>query len=234
MRKLFLMAWSSIGKKLLVGLTGLMLSVFVAVHLLGNLTLLFGRGEAFNRYAHSLERWGLLLYAGELGLLLAFVIHAVTAVAFYRKSREARPVGYYKVTSGGKPSRKSVSSSTMVYTGLLLLVFTILHLKTFKFGPGVGQGYVMQLQGENVRDLYRLVVEVFSNRWYVLWYVGAMLFLGFHLHHGFWSAFQSLGAYSPRLTPAIYMTGIVFAIVIAGGFLFLPIWIYFNHGGVAQ
>jgi succinate dehydrogenase / fumarate reductase cytochrome b subunit len=137
-------------------------------------------------------------------------------------------VAYYKVTGAGKPSRKSPGSTTMIYTGIVVFVFLILHLKTFKFGPDIADGYVVQISGESMRDLYRLVVEVFSNKWYVLWYVMAMIPLGLHLSHGFWSAFQSLGAYHPRYTPVLYAAGYAFAVAIAGGFLIIPLWIYFR------
>ena len=227
MPNLALATWSSIGKKILMGVTGLVLCAFVAAHLAGNL-LLFVSPEAFNRYSLSLEHTGALLYVAEAGLVLAFVVHSIAALAFVGQNRKARPVAYQKYVTAGKPSRKSVSSATMIFTGVVLLVFTVLHLKTFKFGPGLSAGYVAMIQGERARDLHRLVVEVFHKEAYVIWYVVAMLFLGFHLRHGFWSAFQSLGAYSPRYTPVIYSVGVLFALVIAVGFLALPVWIYFH------
>ena len=122
----------------------------------------------------------------------------------------------------------------MVVTGLVLLIFVIVHLKMFKFGPGVEAEYVdvhlTEIHGEEVRDLYRLVEEKFSNVWTVIGYVAVMLLLGLHLRHGFWSAFQSLGIGYPRYAPLIYSVGIVFAIVMAVGFLLLPILIYLRGG----
>lgn len=220
--------WSSIGKKILTGLTGAVLFLFIVVHLLGNLTLLTGHGEVFNAYSHFLISLGKILIVIELILLAAFLLHILTTASIALRKRKARPVSYYKVESAGKPSRKSFGSSTMIYSGLVVLVFTVLHLKTFKFGPGIAEGYVAQIKGESVRDLYRLVIEVFSNKWYVLWYVVAMIPLGLHLSHGFWSAFQSLGVNHPRYTPALYALGYGLAVVIAVGYLLIPIWIYFT------
>ncbi|MBI1747788.1 MAG: succinate dehydrogenase cytochrome b subunit [Acidobacteria bacterium] len=226
MQNFYLGAWSSIGKKFLMGFTGLLLAAFVTLHLLGNLTILLGKGEAFNQYAHALERMQWLVVAMEIGLAAVFLIHIVAAVFFVLGNRTARPLSYQKVATAGNPSRKSASSATMIYTGVLLLAFTVSHLKTFKFGPGMAQGYAVQLHGETVRDLYRLVVEIFSNKWYVIGYVVAMILLGFHLRHGFWSAFQSLGVYHPRFTPAIRALGVSLAVALAFGFVFLPLWVY--------
>jgi len=226
-KNLPLVTWSSIGKKVLMGVTGLGLCLFVTTHLAGNLLLFLG-ADAFNRYSFSIERMGGLLYLAEAALLAVFLIHIVAAFGFVWQNRKARPQAYRKYASGGPPSRRSLSSSTMIYTGVLLLIFTVLHLKTFKFGPGMAEGYVTQVEGAPARDLYRRVVEVFHDPWYVAWYVAAMLFLGFHLRHGFWSAFQSLGAYDRRYTPYIYTVGMAFAAVIAAGFIVLPVWIYFH------
>lgn len=223
--------WSTVGKKILTGVTGLALFFFVVVHLAGNLLLFSSSPEPFNSYSHELTRLGGSLYFAEGLLLLAFLIHAGAAVAVTLGNRRARPRPYLRWESRGAPSRKTLSSSTMIWSGLVFLVFTVIHLKTFKFGPDLEEGYVTYVDGEPVRDLYRLVVEVFSNEAYVVGYVAAMIFLGFHLHHGFWSAFQSLGAHHPRYSPLLYGAGLVFAILLAAGFLVIPVWIYFQGVG---
>lgn len=218
---------SSVGKKIVMAFTGLSLVLFVVVHLIGNLKLLSSDPNSFNSYAHKLEGFGGLLYTAEIGLLLMYIIHFVLAVSVTIGKNNARPIGYYKKKGMGKPSRKSVSSSTMIYTGVALLIFTIIHLITFKFGPGIREGYIKVIDGVAVRDLYRLVMEVFKSPWYVAFYTVAMALLGFHLRHGFWSAFQSMGASHPRYTPIIYGFGISIAIALAIGFLAIPILIYF-------
>ena len=168
--------------------------------------------------------------------MAVFVIHIILgiAIAMGREKSRPREIRYHKAASAGKPSRKSPGSVSMIFTGLVLFVFLIIHIKMFKYGPGIEAGYVdehlTKIHGEDVRDLHRLVMEAFSDKWIVIGYVAVMLLLGLHLSHGFWSAFQSLGVNHPRYTPIIYSVGIVFAIVMAAGFLLFPIWIYFRGG----
>ncbi len=220
--------WSTVGKKLIMALTGLAMFLFLIGHLSGNLLLFRGDGTAFNQYSHFLIGLGWLLVAVELVLLAFFLGHAAAGVLTAWGNRKSRPERYNRYASAGEPSRMNVSSKTMIWTGIVLFVFVTLHVYTFKYGPGVEQGYVVEIGGERVRDLHRLVIETFQNPLYVLWYVAAMIFLGFHLRHGFWSAFQSLGAYSPRFTPIINWVGYVFAVILGLGFLAIPVWIYFQ------
>ncbi len=217
---------STIAMKYFMALTGLGWIVFVVAHLIGNLLLLSPDQDAFNRYSHALVGLGLPLIAAEIVLLVGLLIHVVAAIMVTYDNWQARWKGYEVYESRGKPSKKTISSSTMIWTGLILVVFIPLHVYQFKYGPGIQQGYVVTLGGEQVRDLRRLVVETFSNTWYVAWYVTAMVVLGFHLRHGFWSAFQSLGLYHPRLTPIAYGLGVVVGLTLAVGFIFIPIWVY--------
>lgn len=223
---------STIGKKFLMGLTGLALVVFVILHLAGNLLLLHPDSEPFNAYAHKLESFGNLLYVVEAALAAVFLIHAAAALSVTWGNRRARPVRYAKTAAAGGPSRRNISSVSMIYTGLILLAFLVWHLWDFKFGPGMAQGYMTQIDGERVRDLYRLVVEAYQNPIHVFSYVFVMLLLGVHVRHGFWSAFQSLGANHPRYTSIIYGVGAVLALILAVGFLGIPIWIYVRGGAL--
>lgn len=216
--------WSSVGKKFIMALTGLAMIIFLIEHLSGNLLLFNGNPEPFNKYSHFLISFGWLLIVAELILLAFFIFHIVSGISVFIGKKKARPVGYHKTAKAGNPSRKTIASTTMIYTGIILFVFIVIHLKTFKYGPY----YKTTVDGVEMRDLYRLVTEVFSDPLYVIWYVLAMGFLGFHLRHGFWSAFQSLGVYHPRYTPLIYTVGIILAIVLAVGFLGIPIWIFFT------
>lgn len=217
---------STVGKKLLMGITGLALVGFVVEHLSGNLLLLSSNPDHFNKYAHFLEGFGELLYVAEAGLVAFFLVHIITGIRVSLHNKGSRPQKYQKTRNAGGASRKSISSVSMIWTGLILFTFIALHLWHFKFGPNIEQGYVTQLGGEQARDLYRLVVESFRNPLIVGGYVFVMLLLGFHIRHGFWSAFQSLGAHHPRYTPLIYTAGVVLAIVLALGFVFIPIGIY--------
>ncbi|HUG43569.1 MAG TPA: succinate dehydrogenase cytochrome b subunit [Acidobacteriota bacterium] len=216
---------STTATKFLMAFTGLALFLFIVGHLAGNLLLLAGP-DSFNSYSHTLLSMGWLLYAVEAGLIVFFAAHVVSGVSIVWKNRGARGNRYQTTRSRGEPSRMNFSSRSMIWTGLVLLVFTIVHLQTFKFGPAEAEGYLTTVDGVVMRDLYRLVVEVFSNEVYVVGYVAAMVLLGLHLRHGFWSAFQSLGAHHPRITPILYGFGAFTAALLAIGFLFLPIWIY--------
>jgi len=220
---------SPIGKKVLTGLTGLGLVVFLLEHLYSNLLFFSGDPDAYNRNAHFLISLGPLLYVLELGLVAFFLVHAVIGINIFIRKRRARPVGYTRYRSAGKPSLQSLSSRTMIVTGAVLLVFLVLHLITFKYGPNVAEGYVATVDGEPVRDLRRLLVERFQTPFYAFGYPAVMILLGFHLRHGIWSAFQSLGAMNPRYTPVIYTIGGVLAVLLAIGFLVLPLWIYFGR-----
>lgn len=214
-----------------MGATGLGLVVFVLGHLSENLVLLFGTREAYNRWTHLLESFGPLLWAVEFVLLAFFVFHVVSGVQVYLGKRRARPEGYAKRANAGAPSLKSVSSISMILTGAVLAVFLVLHVAAFKYGPGIAEGYVQQLDGVPMRDMHRLVVETFQKPGPVVFYSVVMLLLALHLRHGFWSAFQSLGAMRPGLTPFTYGLGLVVTLVVGLGFLSLPVWIYFKGAG---
>lgn len=217
--------WSTVAKKFLMALTGLALFLFICGHLAGNL-LLFVSAEAFNRYSHRLISMGGVLYAIEILLLAVFLLHMYTALVITWNNWKARPSRYSRSTSRGEPSRMNLSSRTMIWSGVVILVFTVIHLITFKYGPGIAEGYVVYLDGEPVRDLYRLVAESFRSPLYAGWYVVAMIVLGLHLRHGFWSAVQSLGLHHPRWTPVIYGVGVAAAVLLGFGFLFIPVWFF--------
>lgn len=226
-----LLPHSSIATKIVNGATGLGLFLFVVIHLGENLLLLANDPLLFNSWAHYLQKFGLLLILIELGLLAFFLAHVYSAVMVTLDNWKARPTGYRVNAFAGEPSRKTGSSQTMIVSGLVLLGFVIWHVWTFRFGPGVESGYVVQIDGEAVRDLHRLVVEFFADLWNVTIYVGVMAFLGFHLRHGVWSMFQTLGVFHPRYTPLCFAIGAVVAALFAVGFIVIPIWMY-TTGGV--
>ena len=210
---------TSIGRKILMALTGLALIGFLVVHLSGNL-LVFVSPGAFNDYSHKLIS-NPLIYLAEVGLLVLFVAHFVSGIAVTRRNWAARPVNYQMKTRAGHTSHKSVSSTTMIVSGLVVLVFVPLHLYTFKFGPHY------EFTEAGVRDLYRLVIEVFQSPLHVAWYVVAMVVIGFHLWHGFGSGFESLGMSYRR---PLRRFGQLLAVVLAGGFLLIPVVIFLRGG----
>jgi len=211
---------TSVGSKLLVALTGTFLVGFLIFHLAGNLLLFFGP-ESLNEHAHALISNPLIVPA-ELGLLAIFLLHVFKAVAIVAGNRNARPERYAKKVWARGPSRKSVGSSTMILSGIFLIAFVVLHLGTFKYGPHY------QVSGAtDVRDLYRLMIEVFHRPGYVVFYVISMLIIGLHLRHGVSSAWQSLGLMPASWTNALLRTGLAVAVVITAGFVLIPVWVYF-------
>ncbi len=219
---------SPVGRKVLTGLTGLGLVLFVIVHMLGNLTYLQG-GDAYNLYAHKLASYGVLLYMLEIGLAAFFAVHAYIGINIYLRKRRARGGRYNTYKTAGKPSRQSWASRTMILSGVVLLVFLVLHLMHFKFGPGVAEGYVVAVDGAEIRDLRRLMTEKFQSPLYAFGYPAVIVLLGFHLRHGFWSALQSLSFTSPRWNAVLYALGAAIGLIVGTGFIIVPLWIYFSQ-----
>lgn len=225
---------SSIVKKLITTLTGIALVLFAIVHLAGNLTLLSPNHDLFNGYAAKLESLGLLGEVLKLAVAALFIFHIVNGIMLTISNKRARPIGYQSAKSKGGPSKSNFFSRNMPLTGLILGVFWIIHQKHFKFGPGIQDGYVTEIHGEKVRDLYRLVGEIFQDPLVVGFYCFVMILLWGHLKHGFWSAFQSLGAINPRTNRSIEIAGHVIALLLALGFLLLPLYLHFGLGGVIK
>lgn len=199
---------ASVGKKVLMALTGLCFIGFLVMHLLGNLTL-YGGGEAFNAYAEKLHSLGIVLKAAEWGLLVLALVHVITGATLFLENLRARPERYaVKKRAGGR----SLGSATMPYTGVALLVFVVFHLMNFHFVD------------KSQTTIFQIVLSAFQTPWYVAVYVAAMVILAVHVSHGFWSAFQTIGASHPKYMPLIRMLSIVFAVAVAVGFGGLPIY----------
>ncbi len=212
---------SPIGKKIITGVTGLGLSLFVLVHMAGNLTLL-ASSKAYNQLANFIESLGILLYVIEFSLLGLAMFHIVVGISIRLNSLQARPIGYNQIKSTGEPSKQSLSSRSMLITGVVLLGFLVLHLATFKFG----KYYTTIIDGVEMRNLSRLVIEKFHNPIYAFGYAGVMIMLAFHLRHGIWSAWQSIGLLNSKISPLVYAIAFILAILIAVGFIILPLSIY--------
>ena len=211
---------SSVGGKVIIALSGAALFVYLLIHLAGNLIVYMGR-EKFNNYAHLMMQNPLLVPI-ELALLAVFLVHIYKTVTMTIANYKARPVKYHMKKMAGHPSRKSAASSTMIWTGSFILLFTIIHLIDIRYGMHY------EVEGsDHVRDLYRTEILVFKNPLKVAFYVVSMIVLGFHLWHGFWSATQSLGVEHPDRSWSLLRAGKVIAVVLAGGFLTIPLWAYF-------
>src|SRR6476659_6283507 len=216
---------TSVGTKLVIGITGLALFLYLVIHVAGNLMVFFGPAF-FSRYAYVLES-NPLIPVIELGLLAVFVIHIYRTVRMYLGNQQARPLRYAMKKRAGKPSRKSLASSTMIVSGFWLLAFLVIHVKTFRFGNDTEWA-------AGGRDLYRLEMEALSNPLIVGFYVLSMIVVGSHLWHGIGSSLQSLGLDHPVWTPRILTTAKLLAFLIAGGFAVIAMWVYLQQGGRAH
>jgi len=215
---------SSVGTKILIGATGFLLFLYLLIHIAGNALVFFGR-DVFNQYAYAMEERNPILPLIEILLLLVILIHIYKTVTMFLANQSARPVAYVQKKYAGRPSRKSIASSTMIVSGLWLLMFLIIHVKAFRFDP------VHPLTGGG-RDLYRQEFENLSNPFVVAVYVLSMIIVGSHLWHGISSALHSLGADHPKWTPRFLLAGKIFAVAIAGGFIAIAAWVYLNQGRV--
>lgn len=200
---------ASVGKKVMMALTGLSFCGFLATHLAGNLTLYGGR-EAFNGYAAHLHSLGPLVTVAEIGLLTLALIHVVTGLVLVYQNFMARPERYaVNARAGGR----TIGSATMPYTGVLILMFVIFHLANFHFVD------------KTHTTIFDIVSKAFSSPLYVGLYIAAMIAVALHVSHGFWSLFQTLGANHPKYMPLIMAASVVFALVVAVGFGFLPVYV---------
>jgi len=206
---------STIGRKVIMALTGLLWVGFLVGHMLGNLQI-FINSQAFNEYGHTLTSTP-LIYVVEVALAALITFHFVNGLYLvFVKNKGARTQGYANKKPAGHRSRKSLASTSMIATGIVMLVFLPLHIWMFKFGDTVN----VAVNGEQIRDLRSLVIDDFSNPAIAIMYMLVMLLIGLHLWHGFNSAFESLGV---RYRQSVRRAGQAIAIVTAGGFFIIPL-----------
>lgn len=213
---------SSVGTKLLIGLTGLLLFLYLILHLAGN-ALIFAGPDIFNTYSHTLISNPLIVPI-EIALLVVFLLHVYKAVTNYVANRRARPIGYEQKRFAGHTSRKSVASSTMIWSGLIVFLFIVVHVKQFKYGA-----WYQTVSDDPIRDLARTEYEVFAHPIWVAFYVIATLLVGLHLRHGISSGFQSIGVDHPVYTRRLTQWGVAFAILIGVGLAIIPIWVFLTQ-----
>ena len=203
---------SSVGKKLLMALTGFCFIGFLTGHLIGNLTLYGGR-DAFNAYAEHLHALGPVITAVELGLLTLAAIHVFTGMLLFLQNLKARPVRYVVNKNGGG---RTLSSALMPYTGFAILLFLIYHLLQFHFVD------------KTFTTIYDIVSLAFANVLNISIYIAAMVVVALHIRHGFWSLFQTLGANHPKYMPIIMGASLVISLIFGIGFGFLPVYVSFS------
>ena len=214
---------SSIGKKFIMAVTGSFLIIFLIIHLVGNLTLFLGP-EAFNGYVSTLDVVKPLIRVIELVLLAAFIFHIFNGFRLWIENKKANPKKY-AINVGSDNS--TVFSRTMFLTGSIVFIFLVLHLATFfyRFNFYDPEGFANQHQ------YFEIVVSFLTMPWYSILYIVAVILLGFHLNHGFQSAFQTFGLTHKKYTPIVEKLGTLYAIVMAVGFASMPIYFLFFYGG---
>lgn len=208
---------SSIGKKVVVAVTGLVLFGFVIVHMLGNLQVFLGR-EALNAYAEKLRHLGPFLWLARAVLLAALVAHVVVAARLSRENRAARPVRYRREAT----VQASYASRTMLMSGAITFLFVVYHLAHFTFGR-VHPEYFHRVDALGRHDVYAMVVGSFGDPWVSAAYIAAMLPLAMHLSHGASSLFQSLGLNHPKYAPCVRGAGVAVALVVLAGNCSIPL-----------
>jgi succinate dehydrogenase / fumarate reductase cytochrome b subunit len=216
---------STIGRKLVMSITGLFLCSFLVVHLIGNLQLFNDDGgRAFNIYSEFMGH-NMVIRVMEIVLLLGFVFHIWDAVALTRRNQNARSVKY---AVNKLDENSNWSSRNMGLLGTVILVFLLVHLYNFFLPTKTHALTQVVIDGELVDDLYARVVEVYKNPIYVFLYVISMIALAYHLIHGFQSAFQTLGLNHRKYTPAIRSFGYIFSILVCLGFVSMPLYFFFK------
>jgi succinate dehydrogenase / fumarate reductase cytochrome b subunit len=197
---------SSVGKKSFMAASGLLLSLFLLTHLIGNSISFLGR-EAYNAYAEKLHSLGGLVYIFELGLLALFLVHIITGILLYFENLRARPARYaVNSCEGGR----SWGSRTMPYTGVIILIFIIVHLMNFHFTD----------KSVPVSDLVR---NLLSRPGLGLFYIFSLVAVALHLSHGVWSLFQSIGINHAKYNQLLLKGALLFSIVVGAVFILVPL-----------
>ncbi|MEM9835199.1 MAG: succinate dehydrogenase cytochrome b subunit [Bacteroidota bacterium] len=219
---------SSIGKKLVMALTGLFLITFLPVHLIGNTLLLAGDGgQSFNEYAYFMTH-NPLIKTVSYGLYAFILIHAIQGIILWRQNRAARGSEGYAVKVNRTAGASRISSVNMGAIGTIILVFILVHMYQFWLQMKLGHTAMVTYAGgeQPVKDLFTLVSGVYKNVGFVIFYVVSMLFIGFHLWHGFESAFQTLGLNHRKYTPLIKFVGRAYSVIIPIGFAVIPVLMF--------
>jgi succinate dehydrogenase / fumarate reductase cytochrome b subunit len=214
--------YSSISKKVFMGLAGLFLALFLCVHLVINLLLLAGdEGKMFTDAADFMGS-NIFIKIFEVILFGGFLLHMLIGLIVTFKNWASRPVRYHR----SNRSETSFLSKYMFHTGIIIMIFLILHFMNFFF---IKLGWVEAPAGIDSHDFYPMAILLFQNIWYSLAYLVFFVFLGFHLNHSIQSAFQTLGFNHNRYNTCIKVTSAVYSIIISAGFAVIPIYFLFFY-----
>jgi len=202
---------SSIGKKQVQAVTGLLFCLFIAVHLMGNLTIYAGK-ESFLSYVDHLHSVEALVTVAEFGLIFFAVLHIGMGLYLFLENRRARPVAYAVDKSAGG---RTIGSRTAPYSGALILVFVIFHLIRFRF-----------VDKMTINDFMILSNTFAEFGFWTLFYIAGVIVVAVHVSHGFWSGFQTLGLNHPKYMPFVERVGIIFSLIIGIGFASIPVFLF--------
>lgn len=213
---------SSVGRKIIMAVTGIVLIAFICVHLLGNSSIFIG-ADALNAYAQKLHSLGPVVWIFRLVMLFVFVVHIIFGIQLSLENSAAKPEKNVQI----KRLRTGFAAQTMVISGLVLLAFVVYHILHFTVRvPGMGV-YEMN-PATHMVNVYTMVVQGFNQAFTVLLYVVGMIFLALHVSHGFQSFWQSLGANNDRTLPAFVSISKVFAVIVLLGYSSIPLLIIFG------
>lgn len=214
---------STVGRKYIMGISGLVWLGFVLVHMAGNMLILVS-ADLYNAYGHALTSNKAILYGAESVLVLALIVHVSTAISLTIENRKAKGTRYAVSPNGEKGP--TLASQTMGIQGSIVLAFIILHLATFKYGSH----YETTVNGVQMRDIHRLVIEIFQQPGYVAWYVVSLILLMFHISHGAHSIFQSFGFLERKMISGVRKAAWAYAIIVVAGFLSQPVYVFLLRG----
>lgn len=222
---------SSIGQKLIMSLTGLFLIIFLVIHLVGNLQLLVqDEGVKFNLYAQFMTHNPLIKTVSIL-LYISILVHAIQGILLARQNRAARGPHGYAVKVTRTVSTASFPARNMAALGVIIFVFIVIHMYQFWLQMKLDYLPYVDIEGEQIKNLYAPVQAAFTNLGYVIFYIVSMIIIALHLDHGFHSAFQTLGLNHRKYTPLIRFVGKAYSILIPLGFAIIPIIMYGRNSG---
>lgn len=232
MNWLFKFLQSSLGRKVIMSLTGLFLCTFLVVHMIGNLKL-FAGADKFNEYAEFMAH-NPLIKTVSFGLYFFILLHAVQGIAIWLSNRNAAGGTRYKVNAAS-PTEARIAARNMGMLGVLILAFILLHMAQFWFYAkiaGMPEWAAGNEAGkEGIMSLYDMVEQAFKQPWVVISYLVGLVALSLHLIHGFQSAFQTLGLSHKKYTPIIKILGWAFAIIVPVGFASMPVYFFVQSIG---
>jgi len=215
---------SSIGKKLFMSLAGIFLIVFLLVHMgINLLVIIYEDPMVYNKAAHFMSS-NILIKIFEIALFGGFLLHIIYALILQVQNWIARPNRYNKTNY----SNTSFFSKFMIHTAIITLIFLVIHMMDFYLKAKFGHGAEIIVDGVVYHDFATEIVDKFKMLPFVIFYIAAFVFLGFHLVHGFQSAFKTLGLDNKKYNPVIQLLALIYCIVIVAGYSIMPVIIYFS------